>query len=286
MRVVVVGGGIAGLAAAHRLRELAGPGLEIVVVEQAGRLGGKLRTGQIEGGPVETGAEMFLAREEGADSAVVRLAHRVGLGTDLVHPAPLPAAIVVAGRHHPVPAGTLLGVPSDPSTLDDLAHPEAQRDRDGGHPLLAPDEDVAVGALVRRRLGDEVVDRLVDPMLGGVYAGRADQLSLAATMPGLHAGAQRHPTLVGAVRATLAAAPRPPGQPVFATIRGGLSRLIDAVATASAATVRFGAPVRELSATRSGWRVVIGSTVDSDAVEADAVVLALPAAPAARLLRG
>ncbi|MGE5827736.1 MAG: protoporphyrinogen oxidase [Micromonosporaceae bacterium] len=285
MRVVVVGGGVAGLAAAHRLRELAGPGLSIVLVEQTGRLGGKLRTGEIEGGPVEVGAEMFLAREEGLDSAVVRLARAVGLGDDLVHPAPLPAAIVVGGRHHRVPAGTLLGVPSDLSTVDDLARPDPQRDLDAGHPLLAPGEDDAVGALVRRRLGDEVVDRLVDPMLGGVYAGRADALSLAATMPGLHAAAQRQPTLTTAVRAALAAAPRPPGTPVFATVRGGVSRLVDAVAAAAGATVRLGAPVRELALVGAGWRLVLGSTRDAEAIEADAVVLAVPSAPAARLLR-
>jgi oxygen-dependent protoporphyrinogen oxidase len=285
MRVVVVGGGIAGLAAAHRLRELAGPDLSILLVEQTGRLGGKLRTGEVEGAPVETGAEMFLAREAGEESAVLRLVRTVGLGEELVHPAPLPATIVVGGRHHPVPAATLLGVPSDLSTLDDLARPDVERDRDGGRVLLAPGADVAVGGLVRRRLGDEVVDRLVDPMLGGVYAGRADALSLAATMPGLHDTAQRHTTLTAAVRAALAAAPRPPGAPVFATVRGGVSRLVDALAAAAGATVRLGAPVRELAATGAGWRVVIGSTRDAEAVPAQAVVLAVPAAPAARLLR-
>lgn len=286
MRLVVVGGGIAGLAAAYRLRELAGPEAEITLIEQTGRLGGKLRTDVIEGEPVEAGAEMFLMREHGAESAVVELARRVGLGDALVHPAPLPATIVVGGVHHRVPAATLLGVPSDLSTLDDLARPAAENDRDAGRPLLAPGQDVAVGALVRARLGDEVVDRLVDPMLGGVYAGRADALSLAATMPGLHAAAQRQATLCGAVRAALDAAPRPPGTPVFATVRGGVSRLVDAVAGGSGARLRLGAPVRELRPAPDGWALTLGSTRDPERVEADAVVLAIPAAPAARLLRG
>jgi len=285
MRFVVVGGGIAGLAAAHRLRELAGPSADIVVVEQTGRLGGKLRTDQIEGEPIEAGAEMFLVREDGHDSAVLTLARRVGLGDQLVHPAPLPATIVVDGAHRPIPGGTLLGVPSDLSKLDGLARSDADLDRDGGRPLLDPDEDVAVGVLVRRRLGDEVVDRLVEPMLGGVYAGRADSLSLAATMPGLFASAQRVTTLRGAVRAALDAAPRPPGAPVFATVRGGVSRLVDAVAAASGASVRLGAPVRELRTSPAGWTLTVGSTRDPLRLEADAVVLALPAAPAARLLR-
>jgi oxygen-dependent protoporphyrinogen oxidase len=214
-RLVVVGGGIAGLAAALRLREWAGPDAEITVVERSGRLGGKLHTGVL----AEGGAEMFLVRDQGAGSASVRadelaspawtLAQRVGLGGDLVHPAAVPAAIAFDDALHPIPGGTLLGVPADPSTVESIARVH-DRDHDGGVPLLGPDEDVAVGSLVRRRLGDEVVERLVDPLLGGVYAGRADALSLAATMPGLHAAAQRHTTLRAAVQAALARPCSPP----------------------------------------------------------------------------
>jgi oxygen-dependent protoporphyrinogen oxidase len=150
--------------------------------------------------------------------------------------------------------------------------------------VLGPDEDVAVGELVRRRLGDEVVDRLVDPMLGGVYAGRADRLSLAATAPGLAAACRAEHTLTGAVRAALAAAPRPPGTPVFATVAGGVSRLVEAVVAAAGAQVRLGLPVRELASRGAGWRLAVGSRRDPREEEADAVVLAVPARPAARLL--
>jgi protoporphyrinogen/coproporphyrinogen III oxidase len=175
-----------------------------------------------------------------------------------------------------MPGGTLLGVPADLERVAAAARPDAERDRDGGRPLLGAEEDVAVGALVRRRLGDEVVDRLVDPLLGGVYAGRADGLSLAATMPALARAARVEHTLTGAVRSALAAAPRPPGVPVFATVTGGVSRLVAAVAEASGAEIRLGAPVRELTRVPGGWRV------GPDTV--DAVVLALPARRAARLL--
>jgi oxygen-dependent protoporphyrinogen oxidase len=303
MRVAVVGGGIAGLAAALRLRDRLGPAAEIIVYEQSGAAGGKLRTGGLAGLTAERGADAFLAREplggggaprSGAgkaagtaeDSAAVALARRVGLGDVLVHPARLPAALLLDGELRPIPPGTLLGVPGDLDQLAAVARPDPARDRDGGRPLLAEGEDVAVGELVRRRLGDEVVDRLVDPMLGGVYAGRADALSLAATMPGLAAACRREPTLTGAVRAALAAAPRPAGSPVFASVRGGLGRLVEAVAAASRATLRFGMPVRELSRRGAGWRLVLGSTRDPEPVDVDAVVLALPARPAARLLTG
>ncbi|HEX5543119.1 MAG TPA: protoporphyrinogen oxidase [Micromonospora sp.] len=301
LRIAVIGGGISGIAAALRLHDRAPDGTDITVYEQSGALGGKLRTGSLAGSSIELGAEAFLTRDPaGGDSAAVALARRVGLADALVHPAIGQAAIVIDGELRPVPAGTLVGVPGDLEKVAAVARPEAERDRDEGHPLLGPDEDVTVGDLVRRRLGDEVVDRLVDPMLGGVYAGRADALSLTATMAGLARAARTEHTLTGAVRAAFAASPRPPGAPVFATVTGGMSRLVTAAAQASGARLRLGTAVRELLPTPTGWRLAIGpkrGPLDAggsdgnpadpgseELVEADAVVLALPARPAARLL--
>jgi protoporphyrinogen/coproporphyrinogen III oxidase len=278
-RVAVVGGGIAGLAAALRLRDRLGPSAQITVYEQASAPGGKLRTGAAAGLTAELGADAFLMHEGSADSAAAALARRLGLA--LVHPQPVPAALALGGQLRPLPGGTLVGVPGDLAAVAGVAHPVAARDRDEGRPLLAPGEDVTVGELVRRRLGDEVVDRLVDPMLGGVYAGRADALSLAATMPALAAACRTSSTLVQAVRAARAA--RPAG-PVFGSVRGGLGRLIEAVAAESKATLRLGLPVRELAPSGVGWQLVVGSTREPSVEVVDAVVLALPARPAARLL--
>jgi oxygen-dependent protoporphyrinogen oxidase len=287
LTVAIVGGGIAGLAAALRLRDRAPAGTRIIVYDQAIAPGGKLRTGTVAGSAVEYGAEAFLTRDPaGGDSTAVELARRVGLGDALVYPATTRAAIAVAGGLLPIPAGTLVGVPGDLEAVASVARPVAERDLDGGGPLLAEGEDVAVGELVRQRLGDEVVDRLVDPMLGGVYAGRADRLSLAATMPALATACRREPTLAGAVRAALAGLPGRPGAPVFTTIAGGVGRLVEAVAAASGADLRLGLPVRELARTAAGWRLVLGSTRDPRVETADAIVLAVPARPAARLLDG
>ncbi|MGW4296788.1 protoporphyrinogen oxidase [Micromonospora chersina] len=286
-RVAIVGGGITGLAAAVRLRDRAPTGTEITVYEQSGRLGGKLRTGELAGGPVEFGAESFLMRDPaGGESAAVTLIRRLGLAGSIVHPTVGQAALVVDGGLRPVPGGTLVGVPGDLDRVAAVAQPAAAADRDGGAPLLPPDADVSVGALVRDRLGDEVVDRLVDPMLGGVYAGRADDLSLVTTMPALARAARVEHTLVGAVRAAQAAAPRAPGAPVFGTLAGGLSTLVEAAARESGATIRRDAAVRELRPTPTGWRLTVGPTRDAEFVEADAVLLAVPARPAARLLAG
>ena len=194
VRIVVIGGGIAGLAAAHRVRELAGDSVEILIVDRAQRLGGKIRTGSLAGAPIETGAETFLVREQGTESAVLDLARRVGLGDDLVHPEPVAAAIALNGGLHKIPGGTLLRIPGPGADLGRLAAVEA-KDEDRGGPLLRDGEDIAVGALVRQRYGYDVVNHLVEPLLGGVYAGRADKLSLAATVPALHTAAQTEHTL-------------------------------------------------------------------------------------------
>jgi protoporphyrinogen/coproporphyrinogen III oxidase len=223
-RIAVVGGGIAGLAAAVRLRDRAPADTEIIVYDQSGVLGGKLRTGRLGGVLVERGAESFLAgAPDGGESAAVLFARRLGLGNAFTHPAPVPAALALDGRLTPMPSGTLLGVPADPAALGAVAEATAEADRDDGRPLLGADQDTTVGALVRPRYGDAVVDRLVEPLLGGVYAGRADRLSLAVTMPALARAARTEHTLAAAVRAAQATAVRVPGRPVFTAIEGGLA---------------------------------------------------------------
>ncbi len=285
-RVAVVGGGIAGLAAALRLRERLGADAALTVIDQATRLGGKLHTGELAGVRVETGAESFLVRDpDGGTSPAVALAERVGLGDALRHPQRVPAALAVGGRLLPIPSRTLMGVPADPAALGDVAVPAPGADPDEGLPLLGMDQDISVGTLVRLRLGDQIVDRLVDPLLGGVYAGRADDLSLAATVPTLAAACRANSTLAGAVAAALDQSARPAG-PIFATIDGGMSRLVDAVARASRARLRLGQPVRELHRTHTSYQLTVGSTREPEVLEVDALVLAVPAAPAARLLTG
>ena len=295
-RIAIVGGGITGLAAALRLRERAPAGTTITVYEQSGVVGGKLRTGSVGGATVEYGAEAFLTSDPaGGESAAVALARRVGLDEALVHPSVGQAALAIDGTLRPVPGGTLVGVPGDLDRLAGVVRPVAERDRDEGRPLLEVGQDVAVGTLVRARLGDEVVDRLVDPMLGGVYAGRADELSLTATLPALARAARTATTLTGAVRAAQATRPRTPGSPVFTTVAGGLSRLVDGVRDAltghdggpgARVTVSPDTTVRELARTATGWQLTLGPVPSARQVEVDAVLLATPARPAARLLAG
>jgi protoporphyrinogen/coproporphyrinogen III oxidase len=151
-------------------------------------------------------------------------------------------------------------------------------------PEPAPLGDPSVGGYVGRRLGREVVERLVDPLLGGVYAGRADGLSLRATVPSLAAALDaRGGRLVAAAKAVVDAAP-PGGGPAFASVDGGLGLLPEAVARASGADVRLRTPVRRINRTPGGFRLVGGPVPEPVTLTADAIVVAAPASKAAGLL--
>jgi protoporphyrinogen/coproporphyrinogen III oxidase len=283
--VAVVGGGISGVAAAWSLRAALGDSVRLTLLEAGPALGGKLRVSDLAGLPVDEGAESFLWRRPEA----VDLARAVGLGDDLVHPAATGASVWSRGRLRPLPARTVMGVPADlrPVVAGRLLSPAgvARAALDTVLPGRPPEGDVAVGRLVRRRMGAQVVDRLVEPLLGGVYAGRADELSLQAAVPQLALQVARTRSLLVAARRAVPPPAHGAPVPVFAGLRGGVGRLPDAVAMASAAEVRTGVTVREVARLPDGtWRLVAGPVPRPDVLEADAVVLAVPAAPAARLL--
>jgi oxygen-dependent protoporphyrinogen oxidase len=293
-RIVVVGGGIAGLTAGWLMRGLA----RVTVIESAPWLGGKLRRSELGGLPVDEGAESFLTRApEGLD-----LVAALGLSEELIRPATTAAGVWTRGRVRRLPPRTLLGIPADLPALADSEVLSPWGTLRAAADLLWPPtpcrDDVAVGQLVARRLGREVVDRLVDPLLGGVYAGRAELLSLQATVPQLADAAAAGGSLVRAAGRALAAGagsvgsgpvPEPASPtPVFATLRGGLAVLAERLAAelrAAGAQLMVGRPVRELRRGPDGWTLVVGSTRSPERLDAERVVLALPAAPAARLLR-
>jgi oxygen-dependent protoporphyrinogen oxidase len=280
--VVVIGAGIAGLAAAHRLL---GRGARVTVLEAADRVGGKLLPGEIAGVRVDLGAESMLARRPEA----VGLAREAGLADRLQPPATATAALWTRGALRPMPKGHVMGVPGTAAALSGVLSEEglARIGRDAELPRTEVGDDVAVGEYVAARLGREVVDRLVEPLLGGVYAGDAYRISMRSAVPQLFEAARAHPSLTEAVRAIqgrTAAAPAAAG-PVFMGIEGGIGTLPQAVAAAVRARggeILLNTPVTELRRTApAGWRVVAGDRV----LAADAVVVAVPAPAAAALLR-
>ncbi|SFB45268.1 oxygen-dependent protoporphyrinogen oxidase [Amycolatopsis marina] len=287
--VAVIGGGISGLTAAYRLRQRLGESVMITVCESTGSLGGKLRTATLADRPLDVGAEAFLARRPEA----LALVEEIGLGPALTHPTSARSTVRAGGVNLRIPPGTLMGVPGSPESVTGLLSADGVRAvaaEAGLPPVSLPGGgDVALGPLLRARFGDELVDRLVDPLLGGVYAGGADGLGLRATMPALAAALDAGaPSLTAAASAVLPA--EPSAAPVFAALTGGMGTLVERLVRLSGARVRLGIPVRELRRrAEGGWRLLLGAAAPAHAPEvpqfdADAVVLALPAPQAGRLL--
>ena len=270
-RIAVVGGGISGLAAAYFLRDH-----DVTLIDGAAELGGKLRTSQVAGVPVDEGAEQLLVRRPEA----VALAAELGLGDVLVNPVTSSASVWSRGALRPLPQRTLMGVPSSARSVSGVLAPAevARVAIDHVLPGSAPVDDVSVAAYVGHRVGSAVVDRLVEPLLGGVYAGRAELLSLQATMPQLP---RVDGSLIAAVRG---AVPPPSGAPVFAAMPGGMSRLVGALENAVKARIVRGRLVRRIEPAEGGFRVVHGASNDEQVLPVEAVVLATPATATARLV--
>lgn len=293
--VAVVGAGIAGLAAALALVDGppagagSGPRPRVVVLEAGEGLGGKIRTDDVDGRPAEAGPDAFLARVPEA----VELCRRLGLAGELVAPAASQAWLWARGRLRPLPAGLVLGVPTRPLALvrSGILSPLglARAALDLVLPAMPGASDRSVGQLVRARLGDQVLERLVDPLLGGINAGSADDLSLAAAAPKLDAASRRSASLVLSLRGQVRSAPPAGPGPAFLTHPGGLGRVVERLAAHLGAsdrvTVRTLCPVTalrrpEATPTGPGWELA----TPAGPVTADAVVLAVPAFVAADLL--
>ncbi len=271
-RVLVVGGGIAGLSAAISL--LDEPGCTVELWEAGPRVGGKIATSAFAGlDHVDEGADAYLTRVPSA----VAFAERLGV-TDLTSPTDASAA-VWHERLHPIPGGIVLGMPAAflPFATTSLLSWRGKA-RAAIEPLLPRrDHGDSLGALMRQRFGDEVHERLVDALVGSIYATDTDRSSLAA-VPQLAGLAARHRSLLLGGRATRAETPAADG-PIFAAPRAGMAALAAAAADdirRRGGVIRTDRAASTIEARGDGWSV--------DDERFDAVVLASPATSAARLL--
>lgn len=273
----VVGGGITGLVAAFRLSQE--PGIEVTLLEAAEAVGGKIATVMLNGARIELGPDSFLPRDE----RPLRLCRDIGVEDELVEPEDFGGWLYRDGRLTKLPPATVLGFPASLSSLAtasvlspggraraalELLHP---------HPLSGP--DVSVGSFTRRRLGREVLQRLVDPLLAGTRAGDVDEMSLAAAIPPVDAAARSHRSVILGLRRSRRAAKG--GPPHFFAPRRGMHRLVEALEDAmTGVDIRVGSAVESIEAAGQGFAL----STPAGGLRTDAVIVTAPAYAAADML--
>lgn len=293
-RIIVVGGGISGLAAVHRLEEYRTAGrlsCEVLLLEAGPRLGGVIQTTRRDGFLLEWGPDtIFTNKPWGMD-----LIRRLGLEQRLIGTADAyrRTFVVRGGKLHPLPEGFLLLAPTrilpflgssllswrgKARTALDLILPRGKRET-----------DESLASFVRRRLGQEALDWLAQPMIGGIYTADPEQLSLRATMPQFLQMEERHRSIILALRRQQSSIPRGgcadsgPRYSLFATLDGGLQVLVDALTNRlPSGMTRLRCPVTAITRQTTRWSVRLE---DGTSLEADAVILSLPAFHAAALMR-
>lgn len=280
-RVAVVGGGITGLAAAW---ELLASGAEVAVLEAGSRLGGRILTEEVAGRRIDLGPDAFLARVPHA----LDLCRELGLEGEIVHPAADGASIWSGNRLRPLPSGLVLGAPTGIPDLAALVRAglvsrtgAARAALDLVRPATSFGPDPSVGEVVGRRLGREVFRAVVDPLVGGIHAGSSVRLSARAAAPQLADGARSRSLMLGlraarraarevSLTGTGAAGAAPAPAPLFASVGGGLGRLVEAL---------------EVRLRDGGAALSTGVAVDTVPVPGyDASVVATPAPVTARLV--
>ena len=292
-RVVIVGGGISGLATAHDLHRRLGALVQLTLVEGGMRLGGKVATAEFSGHPVDLGPDALLVRSP----TMAALLRDLGLDDQTVAPAAQGALVWSRGQLRRLPQGTLFGVPDRlmPLLRSRLLSPAglARAALDLVLPRRHPvSPDPSIADLVVPRLGSQVFDRLVEPLLGGVHAGRAGELSARSTVPDIEALARDNRSLYLGLRrlrrharqasGASASGAQAPGAPALVTLDGGLVRLVDALAARLGdADVRLDCAARFVTPVDGGYRVDL---VGGQSIATDAVVLATPAFVTAQLV--
>ncbi len=295
-RVVVVGGGISGLSTAHAVLQL-DPSADVVLLEQGSRVGGNIVTVRDDGYVLDGGPDSWVANKPQATA----LAKSLGLEGDLIGTIPENRRALIAwgDELHPLPEGFILGVPT--SILPIVRTPlfsvraKARMALEPFIPRRRPpaggvDDDESIDAFIRRRLGGEVAERLVAPLLGGIYGGDAGQLSMRATLPQFVDMEEKYGSLIRAMKRTLVSGSGARGAPkpsMFTSLRGGLGTLVDRLAASVGdSRVRTGARVLRVAPLPAGdarGRFAV-ELVGGETRSADDVVMAVPAHVAALAL--
>jgi protoporphyrinogen/coproporphyrinogen III oxidase len=285
-RIAIIGGGISGLTAAFALEEHRRSGVEYTLYESSPRFGGVLRTERVQDCLVEAGPDSFITEKPWAAD----LCRTLGLGDQLIgsNDADRKTYILVRGRLIPMPDGLMFMVPTKvlPTGLSPLFSwtTKLRMARELFHPPRAAGADESVASLVERHYGSEMVDRLADPLLSGVYGGEAASLSVRAVLPRFSEMERTYGSLGRAMLAARKKFPHPAGQsaaPLFTSLRNGMQQLVEAlVPRLDPSALVTNTPVQSIEPEAGGWMVSAGPKSD----RFDAVIVAVPTHAAAQLL--
>ncbi|WP_421384089.1 protoporphyrinogen oxidase [Bacillus salacetis] len=233
-KVVIIGGGITGLTSAYYLQkeaEKTGRPLDIKLIEASHRLGGKIQTVKRDGFVIERGPDSFLERKKSA----ARLAKEAGIDNELVNNSTGKSYVLVNEELHPMPGGSVMGIPTQMAPFVTTGLFSMQGKARAAADFVLPKSNVkgdqSLGQFFRRRLGDEVVENLIEPLLSGIYAGDIDQLSLMSTFPQFYQVEQKHRSLILGMKKTTPAPQNKSGKKkgIFLTLTRGLQSLVDAI---------------------------------------------------------
>ncbi len=293
MKVAIVGGGISGLSAAFEMEKAraANPGLEYALFERSARLGGSIFSEQIDGCTVEGGPDSFITEKP----AAAKLCAELGIADHLVgsNDSSRKTYILLKNKLIPLPDGLMFMVPTKliPTALTPLFtwKTKIRMGMELMHPPRPMHEDESVAALVERHYGAEVVDRLADPLLSGIYGGDAAVLSARTVLPRLVEMEEKHGSLSRGMLAAYSKNKQPaaggsngkPARSLFSSLHGGMQEMVDGItARLNPAAIRTSTEIGRIARTATGWQLM----VDGRPQDFDAVVLATPAWAAGALL--
>ena len=283
-RVVIIGGGITGLTAVYYLQKHARDHqlpIDVKLVEASHRVGGKMQTYVKDGYVIERGPDSFLERKESAG----RLIREVGLGDKLINNDTGKSYVLVKDRLHPMPGGSIMGIPTEIApfiTTGLFSWPGKFRAAgDFFMPRSQAEGDQSLGEFFRRRLGDEVVENLIEPLLSGIYAGDIDNMSLMSTFPQFYQVEQKYGSLIRGMKKT-APAPKKTNETgnekkkgIFLTVTSGLQSFVDAIESKlEAGSVLKGIRVDKISKQDMGYQLKMSN---GQTLEADSILVSAPA---------
>ncbi|RCW69677.1 protoporphyrinogen oxidase [Saliterribacillus persicus] len=285
-KIVIIGGGITGLTAAYSLqKELINQDLpvEIELIEASEHLGGKIRTLRKDGFTIERGPDSFLIRKKSME----RLVRDIGIGDKLVTNGTGQSYVLVGDKLHKIPHGSFMGIPLQvrPFLFSGLFSPlgKIRAGFDFVLPKSEVKEDQSLGHFFRRRLGDEMLENLIEPLLSGIYAGDMDDLSLMSTFPNFYEVEQKHGSLIRGLKRTVPKKKSQKKKPsMFYSIKGGLETVVEALEEKLTETsILKGIQVDHIEKKEAGYHVLLSN---GEVSRADAIIMATPYYQTAKML--